>query len=119
MILKSILVVVLVALASPVAAQTVVNPTTLLWDSADHAGVDSYVVGYFAGPTTIAPVQEAPIPKPATCSPCTASMLASRPTAFQVWYGAVRAVAGTLTSPWSNRVPFERSPSAPTNFRVS
>lgn len=117
--MKFALVVVLVALASPVAAQNVVNPTTAVWDSVDHVGVDSYVVGYFAGPTTVAPVQEAPIAKPATCSPCTASILASRPTAFQVWYGAVRAVAGTLTSPWSNRVPFDRSPSAPTNFRVS
>lgn len=114
-----ILVLLFVALASLASAQTVVNPVSATWDSADHAGVESYVIGYFAGPTTAAPVQEAPVAKPATCAPCAASILASRPTAFQVWYGAVRAVAGALTSPWSNRVPFERSPSAPTNFRVS
>lgn len=112
------LVLMLVTVAAPVFAQNPVNPTTAMWDSVDHAGVDSYEIGYFAGPTTVAPIQTAPIAKPAACAPCTVSILASRPTGFQVWYGAVRAIAGTLASGWSNRVPFDRSPVAPTNFRV-
>ena len=98
--------------SSPVFAQNPVNPTSVTFDHADYAGTDSYVLGYFSSAAAAAPVQEANIPKPAAACPCS-SVLVSRPSTFQVWFVGVRAVAGALTSPWSNLAPFVRSPVAP------
>lgn len=106
------LVVLLVVGARPALAQTPINPTTVAFDHADYASTDHYVLGYFASATAAAPVQEATLPKPASCTPCSGALV-SRPTAFQNWWVAARAVAGGLTSPWSNRVPFDRVPVAP------
>lgn len=101
-----------------VLAQSVpVNPTALTFDHTDFAATDSYVVGYFSSATATTPVQEAPLPKPASCSPCSGS-LPSRPSAFQAWWVAVRAVAGTMTSGWSNYSPFMRVPVAPSNLTL-
>lgn len=104
--------------AAASAQQPVVNPTNVAFDHNDFAGVDSYVLGYFSSATAAAPVQEAAVSKPANCSPCVVSMLPSRPTAFQNWWVGVRAVAGAVSSPWSNLAPFVRSPAAPTNVRA-
>ena len=99
-------------LAAPAAAQPPVNPTSVTFDHADYAGTDSYMLGYFSSATAAAPVQEAALPKPTSCAPCTGTLV-SRPTAFQSWWVAVRAVAGGVSSAWSNRVPFDRGPVAP------
>lgn len=111
------LILVFVLFAVPAFAQAPVNPTTVAFDHADYAGIDAYVLGYFSSATATAPVQEAPLPKPAGCSPCSGA-LASRPTAFNLWFVGVRAVAGSVTSPWSNLVPFVRSPVAPINVTL-
>lgn len=95
----------------------VVNPTQMEFDHADFAQTDSYMVGYFTSATATAPIQEAPFAKPSTCAPC-AGVLPSRPTAFGAYWVAVRAVAGTVSSLWSNREPFQRTPVAPSLRRV-
>lgn len=99
------------------ASAQVVNPGNLSFDSADHALVDHYVVGYFTSATAAAPLQEGQLTKPGTCAPCQGA-LPSRPTAFGGYWAAVRAVARatdgtTVSSVWSNRVPFDRTPVAP------
>lgn len=106
----------LVLLAASATAQ-VTNPRTIDFDHEDFAAVDGFVVGYFANPTATAPVQEAAFPKPATCAPCSGA-LPSRPTAFRTWYVAVRAVAGDVSSEWSERVPFVRAPEPPARVKV-
>ena len=111
--------VVLVALASPVAAQNPVNPQAWSFDHEDSALATSYVFGWFASATNPAPVQEAPIAKPSACSPCAITTpLPSTPLAFQTWYAGVRAVAGAATSGWSNLVPFDSALRAPTNLQA-
>lgn len=114
---RSLLFLLLIMAPAPVAAQIPVNPAGWAFDSVDHALATGYVFGWFASATTASPVQEAPIAKPATCSPCAISApLPSTPLNFQTWYGAVRAVAGAATSPWSNRMPFDVALRAPTNL---
>lgn len=103
--------------ASIASAQTIVNPNGLDFDHADYAGTASYVLGYFASATAASPVQEAPVTKPGSCAPCSVP-LASRPTAFQPWWVGVRAVAGSMSSVWSEKVPFDRAPLAPANLRL-
>ncbi len=102
----------LLLLGALMGAQAPTNPTTIEFAHAFYAVVDRYVLGYFASADAPAPVQEADFPKPASCAPC-AGPLVSRPTAFQTWYVGVRAVAGTTSSVWSDRVPFLRAPLAP------
>lgn len=109
---------VIVAASHLAAQQPPVNPTTVEFEHVDFDGVDRYVLGYFSSPTAPAPVQEADLPKPATCAPCTGPLV-SRPTGFATWYVGVRAVAGTVSSPWSAPlVPFARAPLAPTSVTV-
>lgn len=97
-------------------AQNPSNPTAVEFDHPDFAQTDQYELGYFTAPAAAVPVQTATIAKPATCAPCTVP-LASRPTQFATWWVAVRGLAGgatPVTSPWSNLVPFDRRPVAPT-----
>ena len=116
--MKAVLVALLLLVAVPAAAQQpVANPTRIEFNHTDHAQTDSYVVGYYTSDTAPAPLQESPLPKPATCAPC-AGLLPSRPTAFGLYWVAVRAVAGALSSAWSNRVPFDRVPVEPTALVV-
>lgn len=114
----TLLLLLLLCFASTAFAQTPANPTQVAFDHVDYTGTDSYVLGYFSGESTAAPVQEASLAKPSSCAPCTGT-LESRPVAFGTWWVAVRAVAGETSSPWSNRVPFLRVPVAPVVRGVS
>src|SRR5262245_47990266 len=115
---RAFLVVVVLLVAAPVVAQQpIANPTRLEFQHTDFAQTDSYVVGYFTSDTAAAPLQESPFAKPASCSPCAGS-LPSRPTAFGIYWVAVRAVAGTVSSDWSVRIPFARVPVEPIGLVV-
>jgi hypothetical protein len=103
---------------SNVIAQIPVNPTTIQFDSPDHAIVTSYIVGYFSSAISTVPVQEATLIKPGTCSPCSGN-LPSRPSAFQNWWVGVKAIAGTASSPYSVTVPFVRQLEPPVNVKVN
>jgi hypothetical protein len=105
-------------IAAPGFAQTPVNPTRIAFDHEDFAITDSYVLGYFSSATSPAPVQEAALAKPASCSPCIGPLV-SRPTQFGTWYVGVKAVAGTAMSEWSVLIPFARLPLAPVIRSVS
>jgi hypothetical protein len=100
------------------AAQTPKNPTVADFDDANFDKVSGYELGYFTSAAAAAPLQTAAITKPATCAPCS-TPIASRPTAFGNYWIAVRGVAGTVVSEWSNRLPFENAPLAPTLRRVA
>ena len=115
---KVILVLGLILIASDVRAQVPVNPTTIQFDSPDHAVVTSYMVGYFSSATSILPVQEAVLVKPGTCNPCS-GLLPSRPSAFQNWWVGVKAIAGSASSPYSVTVPFVRQLEPPVNVKVN
>ena len=107
----------LLCLPRLVHAQNPVNPTQIEFDHADYATTDNYEVGYFTSATAAAPLQSGTLAKPTTCNPCSGT-LPSRPTAFGSYWIAVRAIAGTFQSPWSNYVPFDRRPVAPTARRA-
>jgi hypothetical protein len=120
----SLIVAVLLALfacAVPASAQTVTNPTAVQFIvSADHAQLSKYVIGYFAAGAT-APVMEADLPlgTPDANQQVTQPINA-RPLAFGAAYVVkVRAVAGTMSSEWSNDSnPFDRVPMPPASVLV-
>lgn len=109
-------------LASVASAQNFVNPQVWAFDlaGADFAQVTGFEFGWFASATAIAPIQAANVTKPATCLPCTVSTpLPSTPLNYQTWFGAFRGWYGAVNfSDWSNRVPFDLRPPAPTNNRI-
>lgn len=116
--MKSLLTLGLLLIAAPLFAQSPVNPTAIAFDHTDFAGIADYTIGYFADATAATPVQFVTLPKPATCSPCSGPLL-SRPNTFQTWFVAMRAngtLAGPPFSAWSVRIPFDRSPLAPTGL---
>lgn len=112
-LLKAVLAVALVAAPGVVWAQNPVNPGIATFDHVDFAATDAYEVGYFATAAAVDPVQQGTMPKPTSCNPCEGP-LPSRPAQFQTWWVAVRAVAGSTRSEWSNRVPFDRRLAVPT-----
>lgn len=115
---KMIFVGLILLVSSRVSAQIPVNPTIIEFESADHSIVTSYIVGYFSSATSTAPVQEAGFVKPGSCSPCSGA-LPSRPSAFQNWWVAVKAIAGSASSPYSTPlVPFVRQLEPPVNVKV-
>lgn len=110
----------LLLFAAPLFAQNPVNPSAITFDHVDFAATADYSVGYFADAVAVTPVQFATLPKPATCAPCSGPLV-SRPNTFQTWYVGVRAngtLAGPPFSAWSVRVPFDRSPLAPTGVTL-
>jgi hypothetical protein len=105
-----------IACALPVSAQTVTNPDRVLFTaSVDHASLTKYVVGFFAAGAT-APLMEQDI---ALGTPDAQQIVTqpinARPLAFGAAYVLkVRAVAGTVTSEWSEASnAFDRIPLAP------
>lgn len=96
--------------------QTVQNPREVTFTpSADHAVVDAYVIGFFP-PGATSPVQEINLgkPTPDATNTCTAT-INTQPLPFGAAYIAkVRALAGTLSSVWSDASnPFDRVPGPP------
>ena len=97
--------------AVAVEAQTVRNPTQVVWTpSADHASVTSYQMGFFlAGATD--PVQSADLgkPTPNAQNECVAT-LPSYPIGT-TYMAKLRAFAGAVSSDWSAESnPFYRAP---------
>ena len=106
---------VLIVAAPAAGAQTVTNPTGVTFTaSADHATVTGYSLGFFAtGATT--PTQEVTLGKgtPDAQQTITAA-IDSKPLGFGTYTARVRAVAGSLSSPWSaDSNPFSRVPVTP------
>lgn len=100
------------------AQNPVVNPTTVIFDDPDFAQTQSYSIGYFSTATATTPVQEATMAKPSSCTPC-AGPLPSRPANYQTWWVRVKSQTGTsVTSAWSDPVPFVRAPATPTNVSL-
>ena len=104
-------------MAGGAQAQTLTNPSRVEFtSSADHAQLTKYVIGYFA-PGATSPVMESDLPlgTPDANQLVTATINA-RPLSFGAAYVAkVRAVAGTMTSEWSEASnPFDRVPMPPT-----
>jgi hypothetical protein len=79
-------------LTTPLKAQ-VVNLTTIEFDHVDWTLTDSYEIGYFSSLTATVPIQSGILAKPGTCNPCSGT-LPSKPSAFQMWFVAVRAKQG-------------------------
>ena len=88
---------------SIVWGQAVNNPGTVTFTaSVDHATVDSYVLGWFATGAT-SPLMEVNLAKPVpdATQTCTHT-IDSRPLAFGTYTVKIRAVAGAVTSEWSD-----------------
>lgn len=104
-----------VLIASGASAQTVTNPTGVMFTaSADHATVTAYSLGFYATGAT-SPVQEVNLGKgtPDAQNVISAS-IDSKPLSFGTYTARVRAIAGTATSAWSpDSNPFSRTPLAP------
>lgn len=96
--------------------QAVHNPTAVTFTaSVDHAAINNYVLGWFAIGATD-PLMEVNLSKPTPdgSQVCTATIDA-RPLAFGSYIVKVRAVAGAVTSEWSEPSNLGiRSPFPPT-----
>lgn len=109
----------LLGLASAAVAQTVKNPTTVVFTvSTDHASITKYELGFFlAGAAE--PVQVADL---GTAAPAADNTLSRPLPTFPLgvtYVARVRAYAGTITSDWSAESnPFYRSPAAPSAIVV-
>jgi hypothetical protein len=93
----------LIALLVLVVASLASGQTVTFTASADHATIDRYVLGWFAAGAT-APQIEVDLGKPCTADltvPCS-KLLDAKPLAFGTYTVKVRAVAGAVTSIWSD-----------------
>lgn len=101
------------------SAQTVRNPTQVVWTpSVDHAAVTSYRMGWFIDGAT-EPVQQADLGKPApnAQNECIAA-IPSYPIGI-TYVAKLVAVAGSVTSDWSAASnPFLRTPAPPPSAPV-
>ena len=105
----------LILAATAVGAQTVTNPTGVTFTaSTDHATVTGYSLGFFASGATT-PTQEVNLGKGTPDAQNTiAAAIDSKPLGFGTYTAKVRAVAGRLSSPWSDPSnPFSRVPGQP------
>jgi hypothetical protein len=114
--IASLVLLALLVCAVPASAQTLVNPSTLIFTvSPDHAQVTRYVVGYFL-PGATAPVTQNDLPPGTPNAQQEVSnpiLLAGMPFASGI-FAKVKAVAGTMESPWSEASnAFDRAPLPP------
>jgi hypothetical protein len=108
----------LVAVPALASAQAT-NPASVVFDSADHAQVVRYSVGYFIG-AAAAPAQEFSVPVAGVSGSAAAgrSLVLARPV-FGNFTLKLRAIGsdgngGEVSSPWSPAsLPFVFSPLAP------
>jgi hypothetical protein len=116
--MKLLIALAFLALPALAGAQTI-NPASVQFDSADHALVTRYSVGYFLG-AAAQPFQEASVPVASVTGTAATgrSLLLSRP-AFGNFTLKLRAIAldsnnAEVSSPWSAAsLPFVFSPLAP------
>jgi len=82
--------------------------------SEDHAAIDKYVLGYFVAGAT-APLMEVDLAKPTPDAQQLVSVVISaRPLGFGTYVARVKAVAGSLSSEWTEASnAFERVPFPP------
>jgi hypothetical protein len=112
----SLAVILALACAVPASAQNITNPTTVIFTvSPDHAQLSKYVVGYFLSGAS-APVTQNDLPLGTPNAQQEVSnpiLLAGIPFIGGVT-AKVKAVAGTMESPWSEPSnAFDRAPLPP------
>ena len=102
------------------SAQTLVNPTRVEWESADHAVVTRYDLGYYTSATASEPAVVVDAGKPATCAPCSVT-LQGKPLLGGNLVVRVRAIGpdGQMSA-WSTPSnPFDSTLVAPTTVVVA
>jgi hypothetical protein len=112
---RVLLVLAMLALASPALCQTLPNPTGAEWTaSVDHSTISAYEIGWFLGAAT-SPVSTVDVGKPTPNASNVCSVTINvMPLPFGEYVARVRAKAGTVYSEWSDPSNlFQRVPGKP------